>query len=86
MKKIFILFILLVLTSCIQSKDWDAFVYPNGTMIESTWKIQKWFSSLEECRKWALSNLWNSSEADYECWYKCRAWSMWLNICKKTER
>ena len=83
-KNILFWFLLLFLVSCSNSKDWDAFVYPNWTMVESTWKIKKWFFSLEECRNWAIWNMWNASNADYECWYKCRPSTYGLNICKKT--
>jgi hypothetical protein len=89
MKKILLvisLLCILFLISCWKEK-WNAYVYPYWVSAnKSTWIIQKWFNTLEECRSFAIKNIKNKEVWDYECGYKCKFdSSWWMDICKKTE-
>ncbi len=83
MRKLLFIISILLLTGC--SNNWDAFVYPYGTSAnEKTWKMKKGFSTLEECRDWAVSFDNGNSDFDYECGFKCHSDKTFGNICKKT--
>jgi hypothetical protein len=91
MKKISLIiltFWIFFLTGC-SSNNRTWFYYPDADNVwdESTWKIQPWFNSIDECRGWIDSIKWNNENYDYECGYWCRYKSeYWMNVCKKTER
>jgi len=95
MKKIFILFFVLILLSGCSSKqsisyDWTGFYYPNKDSIgdESTWVIQPGFKTLEECQEWVLFDIsGNNTGFDYECGYKCRYDNLYkMTVCKETTK
>lgn len=88
MKKslLLIFFAMIILAGC-SSKNWTGFYYPDANNIgdESTWIIEPWFSSLDECRNWVDDMIWNNTNYDYECGYKCRYKSDYgVNVCKET--
>ena len=62
------------------------FYYPDKNNIwdENLWVIEKWFDSLDDCRKWATW-IWKAKndDYDYECWYKCKQNGEFY-ICEKT--
>lgn len=70
---------------------WTGYCYKdiNNMEDESTWLVQPGFSTLEDCRGWALGNFMScqAEGTDYECGYKCQ-YDRWLdiNVCKKTEQ
>ena len=84
----YLLFILsfFLLVSCTSGKEWKAFVYPYWpTTIENDWISKTGFKSLESCRNWALDNMWDDINADYECWHWCSFRpEYWVEVCKET--
>lgn len=85
MKNIIPLVLIFISLSSCANNNWTGFAYPYWVSSESTWEIQWWFKSLEECRNWIDDILPNNSVADYECGKNCKYNSAyWMNICEET--
>ena len=90
MKKIVIPLLLfcLFLQGC-EKTTWDAYYYPDGTMVESTWVVQKGFATKEACFDFIDRQIVKNPGKinDYECGKNCKYKEEYgMDVCETTEK
>lgn len=89
-RKVLLPCLVLLVSGCDdRPKSWTAFVYPDGSNLQSSIEMGG-FKSFQQCQVAAIRRLRaldDPDQGDYECGYRCE-WrpDMGLNVCKETRQ